>query len=76
MSIHPSGQTEDEVREHLAAAERLRDDAAEATRRAAEESRAAARELAASGLSLRDVGEALGVSHQRAHQLVRTYRAG
>lgn len=59
------------VREHLTTAERLRSEAADATGRAAEESRAAARELVAAGLSLRDVGDALGVSHQRAHQLAK-----
>lgn len=60
----------DSVRGHLAQAERLRQDAAEANRRAAAESRQAARELRESGLTVRDIGKALGVSYQRAHQLV------
>ena len=61
----------EEVREHLTAAKRLFEVAARAQHSAAEESRLAARELAASGLTVRDVGAVLGVSHQRAHQLVK-----
>lgn len=37
---------------------------------AAAERRAAARELQSQGLPLRDIGTVLGVSHQRAHQLL------
>ena len=48
----------------------LRNQSARANAEAAEEARAAARSLHDAGLSLRDVGAALGVSHQRAHQLV------
>lgn len=58
------------IREHLDAARRLFEEAARAQHSAAEEARLAARELAASGLTVRDVGAVLGVSHQRAHQLV------
>lgn len=53
--------------------DRIRSDRAEAARlerRASEEARALARELAAEGVSLRDVGALLGISHQRAHQLI------
>ncbi|WP_195393498.1 hypothetical protein [Actinomyces urogenitalis] len=53
-----------------AEAEELRRAAAEATRAAAEASRAAARSLREAGLTLRDVGTVMGVSHQRAAQLV------
>ena len=58
------------VAKHLARAEKLRATAAAAQSQAASEVRAAAAELAGLGLPLRDVGQALGVSHQRAHQLV------
>ena len=53
-----------------AEAEESRRVAAEATHRAAEASRAAARSLREAGLTLRDVGTIMGVSHQRAAQLV------
>lgn len=59
------------VSAHLEAAARLRAESAAANTAAAAETRAAARELAALGLPIRDIGAALGVSHQRAHQLVR-----
>ena len=59
------------VRAHLTKAERLRADSAAARSRAAAEARAAARELAASGMPMRDIGQVLGVSHQRAQQLVK-----
>ena len=60
------------ARSHLSNAERLRAEAARANASAANEARAAAKELAESGLTLRDIGQALGVSYQRAHQLVRS----
>lgn len=59
-----------EVQAHLAAASALRDEEAHARSRAAEESRAAARALKSQGLTVREVGAALGISHQRAQQLV------
>jgi len=58
------------VRQRLADAERLRKQAAEANHAAAQASRDAARELKADGLTVRDIGRALDVSYQRAHQLV------
>ncbi|MTD17326.1 hypothetical protein GIS00_25675 [Nakamurella sp. YIM 132087] len=60
----------DEARQHLAEADRLRGIALDAQSRAAEEYRTAALALRAAGLGLREIGAALGISHQRAHQLV------
>lgn len=59
-----------EVQAHLDRAEALRQESARTQTEAAGEVRAAARELAGAGLPLRDVGQLLGVSYQRAHQLV------
>jgi hypothetical protein len=58
-----------DVQAHLAAATALREEEAHARSRAAEESRAAARALQARGLTVREIGTALGISHQRAQQL-------
>lgn len=55
---------------HKVAAEQLRSEAAAAQTAAALESRRAALALRENGYTLRDIGEALGVSYQRAHQLV------
>ncbi|MGP4017389.1 hypothetical protein [Saccharopolyspora sp. 5N708] len=60
----------DEVQERLARAKELREQAAQAQGKAAEELRGAARKLHDIGLSMREIGELLGVSYQRAHQLV------
>ena len=51
-------------------AKQLRSEAETANAAAAEASRAAARTLASEGMSLRDIGTAMGVSFQRAQQLV------
>jgi hypothetical protein len=60
----------DGVRHHLELAAKYAEDAAHAQAAAAGERRAAARELKAGGLTVRDIGAALGISHQRAQQLV------
>jgi len=60
----------DEVDAHVRTAARLRAEAHRANREAAAESRAAAHALRDAGLTVRDVGTVLGVSHQRAHQLL------
>jgi hypothetical protein len=60
----------DEVTTHLKQAEQLREQSREAQASAAAEVRQAARLLSEQGMSLRDVGAALGVSYQRAHQLL------
>lgn len=59
----------EETQAHIDAARELRREADAMSQRAAEEARTAARELAAE-MPLRDVAGVLGVSHQRAHQLV------
>ena len=59
-----------EVREHLVREAKLRAEAENAKALAAGERRAAARALRDTGVSVRDLGRILGVSHQRAHQLV------
>ncbi len=58
------------TRRRLERAERLRVRARDSQSKAAEELRAAAQELSRSGMPLRDIGQLLGVSYQRAHQLV------
>jgi hypothetical protein len=60
----------DSVAVHLATAHKLREQAAQSQRFAAEEARKAARELSEDGIPLRDIGRLMGVSYQRAHQLV------
>jgi hypothetical protein len=61
----------DDVAATLKRAGELRDIADNARKEAAVESRRAAKALRASGLTVRDIGAALGVSFQRAHQLVK-----
>lgn len=57
------------VRDHLARAEVLRDEAARKNAEAAAESRAAVRELLAQGVSQREAGRLLEMSFQRVNQL-------
>ena len=59
-----------DVQEELARSAALREEAARSQAQAAQASRRAARRLRDHGLGLRDVGEALGVSFQRAKQLI------
>jgi hypothetical protein len=64
-------QPEDpKLQEELAAAQAARREAAAAADRAAEHSQRAAKGLAAAGFTVRDIGALLGVTFQRAHQLV------
>lgn len=60
----------DMVQAHLDRAAELRREELRLRAEAAAESRAAAKELRDAGIPLRELGELLGVSHQRAQQLV------
>ncbi|MDR1430943.1 MAG: hypothetical protein LBI99_02355 [Propionibacteriaceae bacterium] len=60
----------EEYRQAATEAERLRAQAEQASAEAAALSRRAARLLAARHMTLRDIGTVMGISYQRAHQLV------
>jgi hypothetical protein len=62
------------LQEELDAARAARSEAAAAAERAAEHSARAARDLAAAGFTVRDIGALLGVTFQRAHQLISSGR--
>lgn len=61
-----------EVREAMQNAQRLREEAQRANRDAAAEARRAAHTLHAAKYTYRDIGAVMGVSHQRAEQLVKS----
>ena len=60
-----------EYAEDLAAVDRARADARRSEAEAARKARALAAQLASADVPVRDIGSALGVSYQRAHQLTR-----
>ncbi|MDR0945908.1 MAG: hypothetical protein LBM66_07090 [Bifidobacteriaceae bacterium] len=59
-----------EAQRHLDRARELRKEADTARHESALETRMAARKLANDGLTMREIGQVLGVSHQRAAQLL------
>lgn len=61
-----------DISERLATIASNREQAAELERRATMEAATIAKALSARNVPVRDVGAILGVSHQRAHQLVRS----
>lgn len=70
FNIEVETRLPDELADELARARELREQADEANRQAAALSRDAARRLADQGLTIRDIGAILGVSFQRASQLL------
>ena len=71
IAIELERQLPASVSQHLERASRLRATAEIARKEAAEEWRAAALELKASGMTVRHIGDTLGISHQRAQQLIK-----
>jgi predicted RNase H-like HicB family nuclease len=69
MSVQKVGDVTD-IQDLLLAIMKEREQAAELERRATQQAAGLARALVAQHVPLRDVGTVLGVSHQRAHQLV------
>lgn len=59
-----------DVRDRLAEIAREREEAADLERRLAQHTRSLARDLAEQAVPQRDIGSILGVSHQRANQLL------
>jgi len=71
LVLDPVGGLAD-IPERLATIASKREHAAELDRSATLEAAALAKELSAHDIPIRDVGALLGISHQRAHQLVRS----
>lgn len=71
-TLHLEVRLPTSVKDHLARAEVLREEAERKKSEAAAENRAAVRELLAQGLSQREAGEVLGVSFQRVSQLAKS----
>lgn len=70
FSITTTMQLPETVQHHLDTAKQLRQQEAQCRSLAAGETREAARELHGMGLALQQIGDILGVSRQRAHQLL------
>lgn len=69
IELHRKVNLPDGVVAHLQHADELREQARQTQQAAVGEQSAAVRELRKSGVSLRDAGAALGLSHQRVSQL-------
>jgi len=70
FTLEVSVELPDAVSKHLARSQSLRQESDRAKHLAAQEVRVAAKELRERGLTVRDIGAALDVSYQRAHQLI------
>jgi hypothetical protein len=75
FAVNTQVELPDSVRYRLELVAKLRQEAADAQAAAAEEYRRAAAELKAGGLTVRDIGVALGISHQRVQQLVASHQS-
>jgi DNA-directed RNA polymerase specialized sigma24 family protein len=76
ISVDVRARLPAETSQHLDRARELRGIASWANVAAAREVQAAALTLVDLGLSLRDIGTILGVSHQRAHQIIHSQPGG
>ncbi len=70
FNLDVSVELPDEVTVHLKRSQALRQESDRTKHLAAQEVRVAAKELRERGLTVRDIGAALDVSYQRAHQLI------
>jgi len=70
FTLEVSVELPDEVTVHLKRSQALRQESNRTKHLAAQEVRVAAKELRERGLTVRDIGAALDVSYQRAHQLI------
>ena len=70
FNLDVSVELSDEVTVHLKRSQALRQESDRTKHLAAQEVRVAAKELRERGLTVRDIGAALDVSYQRAHQLI------
>jgi len=70
FTLEVSVELPDEVTVHLKRSQALRQESDRTKHLAAQEVRVAAKELRERGLTVRDIGAALDVSYQRAHQLI------
>jgi hypothetical protein len=70
FEVHLVPQLDETIADQIERARQARQEADRLSSTAAEAVRAAAAELSAQGMPIRDIGRILGVSHQRAAQLI------